>query len=230
MQLDATGVSGSWGLFRLGLEELRDLPLALAAAYLRERNRHKMKRNLEHWFAHEPGSGQEVLLAVLPFLLTGFLSAQENKNGKINFQFDNTEFDVPIKTVSIQKNEKIFVKVHGEKKSEIETQNVFLQFILDSLSSQKISIKDFEMKVDYSTSRFYGYIFSVRGSNAEFSTLAERFNYEVVKTDFSVNNVFYKNGSIMIAGNFSGAYSNESGKAKEKSKSEIKNGEFEVIF
>ena len=32
-----------------------------------------MKRNLEHWFAHEPGSGQEVLLAVLPFLLTGFL-------------------------------------------------------------------------------------------------------------------------------------------------------------
>lgn len=32
MQLDATGRSGSWELLRLGLTELRDLLLALAAA------------------------------------------------------------------------------------------------------------------------------------------------------------------------------------------------------
>ena len=74
MQLDAAGRPGGLGLFRLGLGELRGLPLALAAAYLRERNRQKMKSTLDPWFAHQPGSAKEVLLSVVPFVLTAFVT------------------------------------------------------------------------------------------------------------------------------------------------------------
>lgn len=170
------------------------------------------------------------LVILVYLLLAGFLFAQENQNGKISLQFDKTKFDVPVKTVSVRKDDQIFIKVHGEHKSEIATKNVFLNFSMDSLSAQKISINDLEIKVDYSTSRFYGYIFSVRGSNAEFSTRTERFNYEVVKTVFSVDELSYINGSILIKGTFSGTYNNNSGKAKETSKSEIENGKFEIVF
>jgi hypothetical protein len=55
------------------LRELRDLPLALVAAYLRERRRQKMKHSRDHWFTNNAGSWRELLLACLPFLLTGFV-------------------------------------------------------------------------------------------------------------------------------------------------------------
>lgn len=61
-------------LLKLCLRELRDLPFSVVAAYLRERNRQKMKNNLERWFVQEPGSGKEILLAVLPFFLTAFVT------------------------------------------------------------------------------------------------------------------------------------------------------------
>ncbi len=61
--------TGVWGLAKVAWRELRDLPFAVMAAYVRERRRMQMQKRLDRWFTHEPGSWQEVLLAALPFLL-----------------------------------------------------------------------------------------------------------------------------------------------------------------
>jgi hypothetical protein len=68
-----SGVSGREKL-KFCLRELRDLPASVVAAYIRERNRLKMKNNLERWFVQEPGSGKEIFLAILPFLLTAVVT------------------------------------------------------------------------------------------------------------------------------------------------------------
>ncbi len=52
----------------LTLREMGALPLALWAAYTRERRPLIMQKRLVRWFIHEPGSWQEILLASLPFL------------------------------------------------------------------------------------------------------------------------------------------------------------------
>ena len=74
LRLDQSAVQSRMDILKLCLHELRDLPLSVLAAYLRERNRQKMKNNLESWFVQEPGSGKEILLAVLPFFLTAFVT------------------------------------------------------------------------------------------------------------------------------------------------------------
>lgn len=73
LRLQAQEPQGILPLFKTTLHELRDLPPSLAAAYLRERRRQIMKRSLDHWFTQNYGSGREVLLAVMPFLLMGFM-------------------------------------------------------------------------------------------------------------------------------------------------------------
>ncbi|MBN2502874.1 MAG: hypothetical protein JXB38_18990 [Anaerolineales bacterium] len=61
--------TGVLGLVKVAFRELRDLPFAIIAAYVRERRRMQMQNRLDRWFTHEPGSWQEILLAALPFLL-----------------------------------------------------------------------------------------------------------------------------------------------------------------
>ena len=61
------------GLIKICGRELRDLPGALAGAYLRERRYHPMDSNLHRWFSPSHGSWKELLLASLPYLLMGFL-------------------------------------------------------------------------------------------------------------------------------------------------------------
>lgn len=69
----ALRLQGNRADVKTALRELRDLPLALAAAFLRERRQQQMKRSLDNWFSNTSGSWWEVLLAALPFLLMGFL-------------------------------------------------------------------------------------------------------------------------------------------------------------
>lgn len=169
---------------------------------------------------------KKVLCAIVFVMIFGSLFAQDTSSGNISFMFDQTKFDIPIKNVSIRKHEKIFVEVNGKLESEIGTKNVSLRFSLKSLSPQKISIKDFAMNI----SSNHELKFSIQGENAHFSTITERFNYQDVSTAFSIAKVLYKNGKIKITGSFGGTYSNSTGKAKDMSKSEIKNGKFEIIF
>jgi len=74
MRLAEFSSATAWNLLKFSLRELRDLPIGVAAAYLHERNRLKMKSNMERWFVHEPGSIREGILAVLPFFLTAFVT------------------------------------------------------------------------------------------------------------------------------------------------------------
>jgi hypothetical protein len=64
---------GFWAVFCAGWRELRDLPVAVIVAYLRERRRLKMQKWLSHQFVFEPGDWREILLLVMPFLLLAFL-------------------------------------------------------------------------------------------------------------------------------------------------------------
>jgi hypothetical protein len=71
--MDGAAEDGILGLAKVGWRELRDLPVAVVAAYVRERRRIQMQNRLDRWFTHEPGSWQEILLAALPYiLLMGF--------------------------------------------------------------------------------------------------------------------------------------------------------------
>lgn len=60
---------GAIGLLKTGLKELRTLPAALLASHLRERRIRQMQNRLQRWFGPSPGSWQETLLALAPFLL-----------------------------------------------------------------------------------------------------------------------------------------------------------------
>ncbi len=171
---------------------------------------------------------KKVLCAIVFVMIFGSLFAQETLSGNISFIFDKTKFEIPIQNVSIRKHEKIFVEVNGKLESEIGVgiKNVSLRFSLKSLSPQKILIKDFAMNI----SSNHEFKFSIQAENAHFSTLTERFNYQDVSTFFSIDKILYKNGKIQITGSFSGTYSNITGRAKDVSKFEIKNGKFEMIF
>lgn len=59
---------GYFGLLELVWRELRDLPMAVIVSHVRERRRLAMQRRLNRWFIHEPGSWQEVILAIIPYL------------------------------------------------------------------------------------------------------------------------------------------------------------------
>lgn len=67
--MESAAGDGILGLVKVGWRELRDLPVAVVAAYVRERRRIQMQKRLDRWFTHEPGSWQEILLAALPYLL-----------------------------------------------------------------------------------------------------------------------------------------------------------------
>jgi hypothetical protein len=70
---------GFFGLLVFVCRELRDLPMAVFVSHARERRRLAMQRRLNRWFIQDPGSWQEVILAITPYLLLclipGFLSA-----------------------------------------------------------------------------------------------------------------------------------------------------------
>jgi hypothetical protein len=66
---ESAAQAGTLGLAKIAWRELRDLPISIVAAYVRERRRFQMQNRLNRWFNHQPGSWQEILLATLPFLL-----------------------------------------------------------------------------------------------------------------------------------------------------------------
>jgi hypothetical protein len=72
MQLEDLPNLRLWHALKILWSEVYYLPALLASAYLRERIK-PMKTNLERYFIQPQGSGKEILLAILPFLLMGLL-------------------------------------------------------------------------------------------------------------------------------------------------------------
>lgn len=171
------------------------------------------------------------LLLIISVLLFSFTAiAQEENSGRISLTIDKENIDLPINSVSIRKGNNTLVSIHGQIRDGDKQTNVDIEFNCDSLTEKIIPPEDLSMKIDISTSRFYGFVFSFRRGSAEYMSIGERFKYDGVDSQFRIDSVGYRDGLFIIAGSFSGSYSVSSGKAKDTGQTKIQNGKFEIKF
>lgn len=177
------------------------------------------------------GDRMKKLLLIISVLLFSFNAiAQEESSGSISLMIDKENVEVPVNSVSIRKGNNTLVSIHGQIRSGDKQTSVDIEFNCDSLTEKIIPPEDLSMKIDISTSRFYGFVFSFRSGSAEYMSIGERYKYDDVDSEFRIESVDYKEGSFIIAGSFSGSYSISSGKAKDAAQTQIKNGKFEIKF
>ncbi|MCF7859563.1 MAG: hypothetical protein K9N07_09635 [Candidatus Cloacimonetes bacterium] len=173
---------------------------------------------------------KKVIIVFFAIVSILYSQAPDYNSGKITLTIDDKEITVPVESVSIRKLDNILISVQGRNKAGDEQQNVYLEFGMKNFGGGEIPDEQLSLKVDVKTSRFYVFTFSLQNGNAHYSSIPERFIFDDVSTQFNIDSVEYKNGSIIISGNFNGLYSSAGGKSTTTGKTEIKNGAFEIIF
>ncbi len=169
-------------------------------------------------------------IALLIMLTTSLLIAQNNNKGRISLLFDGEKIDLPLKYVTLHKDDNVKISARGESNIDDLVQQISLEFALTNLGSREVMAEYTGIQINIKRGEYIRNSFSVRGNNADFSSARERFSYVNVPTRFSIDQVRYEEGELKITGSFEGTYTIDEGKTKSASKTEIKEGRFEIII
>ena len=188
---------------------------------------------------------KKVLLLVL--FIVPFLSAQINTKGNISLVFNSEKINLPISTVSIQKDDGIILSIKAEKKDSIIQQMVTLELGFKELSSKPDAETLEGTRIDIITrnnTTNSGKELSIwfnndqAGNEKNKSEAAyygvfnkgEKVSWEINSVSMKVNiiSVQYIDGALHIIGECNGTF--KSTLAPEGQIAEIKDCKFEIII
>ena len=184
---------------------------------------------------------------VLFFLIVPYIFAQESTNGIISLVFNKDTIDLPIKSVTLCKENKIVLSFRAEKQDSSIEQFISLKIGLKELSSEpnaetlegtKITIKTRDKKTDSGKelSVWFDEDESKHCKN-QLETIhygiyskGESINLEItsVSLKIDITEVQLKDGVMHIKGAFNGEFKPNAAPPGQTAK--IENGEFNIIF
>jgi len=179
---------------------------------------------------------KKLVLIFLAFVIP--LWAQTDK-GKMSLIFNDEKFDVPIRTITINKDNNVNINIRGEVNDTAYVQWISFELNYDDLSKQKLlgGLKDFRLQIqsqnkkDRSSKRFvFGY--GLKNAEIEFFKNGERMNWQTPSLEFKINttDVVYDGKVLKITGLFSGKVKSNTGSVTSKIEVEIKDGVFEIVL
>lgn len=185
-------------------------------------------------------------LTLFIILLSFSLLAQENRKGNISLTFNGEKIDLPIKTVLMNKEEKIQVSVRAEKNNEEIQQIIALDITFDQLLTTEAQSEDY-FKLEVRTTKKVKLKKGINKSGKElFVALAkekqvcrfelyhgfERVNWETQSFQITMNitKINFINNHINIIGEFSVILRSGLDGFYTKEVVKIEDGRFEIIL
>ncbi len=166
--------------------------------------------------------------------------AQENGKGRISLIFNGEKIELPIKSVTVRKENNIIVSVRADYQDRTKRQNVELDIGLKELAAGHNAETLEGTRFNISTRNIHestGKDLSINfgSSNKEAAYYrnfkkGEQISWEVnsVSMRLNVSQIVFTGGDLIISGEFSGTF--KSTLAQDREISEIKDGKFKIII
>ncbi len=181
-------------------------------------------------------------LFLLVLFLAPVLFSQQNNNGNISLVYNGEKIDLPINSITIQKENRIILSIKAEQKDENIQERVALDLGLKELSSEpdaetlegiKIEISTRDNTTDSGKELSFRFGNEKENYGASFYGVSNRgkkssWKINSVSMKINITDVKYINGVLHLTGEFSGTF--KSSDAPEGLTAEIKNCSFEIII
>ena len=179
---------------------------------------------------------KNIIVALLIF--SSIIFAQENYKGKVSFIFNDEKIELPIKTVSLRKENKVLISIRAEQNNENVHQYFSLQWEFEKLSTDDKDLsmydafssavgnrnksKKEELRFRMNNSANDGELFVKKGNRTwKLASFAMKFNIESIS---------FENSAITIKGSMSLKARDAKSKTPLEPVSEIKDCKFEIVI
>lgn len=171
-----------------------------------------------------------IIFSILSVLCLPIFGQKADK-GYIHLTFDGEKMQAQISSISVRKGDQVLFSIIAESDDGDQMRRVALEFAINSFSDKDILPDYLALTVNKSRRGTSERIdFNLRGNRASFSSMRERFEYLNCPMQFTIQQVVLKEGHLIIFGEFAGTFQINEGKSKATSKTEIKDGKFELII
>ncbi|MCF6269191.1 MAG: hypothetical protein L3J41_05755 [Melioribacteraceae bacterium] len=178
-----------------------------------------------------------IIFAAL-LLFSSIVSAQENYKGKISLIFNDEKIELPIKVVSLRKENKVLISIRAERNTEDIQQLFSLEWEFKKLSTDDKDLsmydafllnvinnrkdKKEELRFRMNNNATDGELFVKKGKRTwDLTSFAMRFEIE---------NISFENSAITIKGGMSLKARDVKSKTPLEAVSEIKDCKFEIVI
>ena len=185
-------------------------------------------------------------IIILVLMVISFTSAQENNKGRISMVFNGEKIDLPIRSVTIMKQNNILISIRAEYNDSTIQQMVAFEIGFKKLSPGDSAL-DYPLSMDInvrnrSNNSGKNLTFSIDGDGAKsgdeknehasygIDSKGERLSWDINSFQLSINvaNVIYTGKELKITGSFNGTF--QSTIAPKEQIAEIKDCMFEIII
>ncbi len=180
-------------------------------------------------------------LFLLVLFLTPTLFSQQSSNGNITLVYNGEKIDLPINSITIQKEKGILLSIEAERKDAKFQQRITLEIGLKELSSLPAAETLAGTRVEISTrdnttdsGKELSFRFSEEENNQPaFYGVSNGGNKSIWKINsvsmkLDITDVKYVDGVLHLTGEYSGTF--KSSEAPEGEFAEIRDGRFEIII
>lgn len=179
-------------------------------------------------------------LLIIVIISAAYVFGQSNK-GNISLVFNDEKFDIPIRYISINKDDNIRVSIRAEQNDSLAAKWISMELTFSNLAGGKNVAQPKGVMLQIQSSTKYGekrksFMLNYGNKNdvqIELYDHGDRFSFTANKSfEFVMNveDISYKENQLRISGKFSVNIYKKSEKDEIKVDSSIKDGKFEIIL
>jgi hypothetical protein len=179
---------------------------------------------------------KNIIIALLFF--SSIIIAQENYKGKVSFTFNDEKIELPIKTVSLRKENKVLISIRAEKNNGNVHQYFSLQWEFKKLSTDDKDLSMYDAfsltVVNSNKSKKEKLQFRMNNNSNDGRLFVKKDNRTWDLTSFAmrfeIENISFENSAITIKGSMSLKARDVKSKTPLEPVSEIKDCKFEIVI